>query len=110
MRSLLTRPALTLFLLLAIPVVAVVAQQREKPPSKDIQGTPMYMVLPLDGIPSINDPVFVSAKEAAKLTHPDEPFLGVVIDGEAHAYSTWLLDSHEIVNDTVGKIPIAATW
>ena len=42
---------------------------------------------------------------------PDEPVLGVVgQDGTAVAYSAWQLDGHEIVNDVVDGVPIAATW
>jgi RNA polymerase sigma-70 factor (ECF subfamily) len=29
---------------------------------------------------------------------------------EANAYSTWLLDNHEIVNEVIGSTPIAVTW
>ena len=39
-----------------------------------------------------------------------EPVLGVVVNGEARAYSMWHLDAHEIVNDVLGGVPIAATW
>ena len=41
---------------------------------------------------------------------PEEPVLGVAIGNDAHAYSLWQLDAHEIVNDIVGDVPIAATW
>ena len=40
----------------------------------------------------------------------DEPVLGVVVGRDARAYSLWHLDRHEIVNDTIGKLPIAVTW
>ena len=36
--------------------------------------------------------------------------IGVVLDGEARAYSIWHLDRHEVVNDRLGETPIAATW
>ena len=39
-----------------------------------------------------------------------EPVLGVVLNGEARAYSLWHLDAHEIVNDTLAGTAIAATW
>jgi len=41
---------------------------------------------------------------------PDEPVLGVSLDGEAKAYSLWQLDSHEIVNDSLAGTAIAVTW
>jgi hypothetical protein len=36
--------------------------------------------------------------------------LGVVVDGEARAYSLNLLNRHEIVNDRVGDKSFAAVW
>jgi hypothetical protein len=41
---------------------------------------------------------------------PEEPVLGLVVNGESRAYSLWQLDAHEIVNDVVGGVPLAATW
>jgi hypothetical protein len=74
------------------------------------QGDKMYTVLPLDAIPAIREPAYVSGDAARSQMNAEEPVIGVVIDGEARAYSTWQLDSHEIVNDVVGDIPIAVTW
>ncbi len=67
-------------------------------------------LLPRDAIPSIDNPTFYSVEEANEEYIPEELVLGVVIDGDARAYSTNLLDSHEIVNDVVGGQPIAVTW
>jgi hypothetical protein len=67
-------------------------------------------LLPRDGIPAIDDPVFVSAEEANNQYEPDELVIGVNFDGDARAYSIPLLSSHEIVNDTVGGRKIAVTW
>src|SRR5690348_16422434 len=41
---------------------------------------------------------------------PSDRIIGVVIDGEARAYPTRVLDLHEVVNDMVGKRPIAVSW
>ena len=67
-------------------------------------------LLPKDGIPAIDNPVFVSAEEADLQYEPDELVIGVQFDGDARAYSIPLLSSHEIVNDTVGGRKIAVTW
>jgi hypothetical protein len=65
-------------------------------------------ILPRGGIPAIDNPKYVSADEANIL---DDSFvLGVVIEGQAVAYSLNLLNSHEIVNDTIGKTNFAAVW
>lgn len=65
-------------------------------------------LLPFDAIPAITDPQFVSAN-AAKLD-PDAPVIGVTLNGESRAYSLYLLNGHEIVNDIVGGQKIATTW
>lgn len=61
-----------------------------------------------NAIPAIFDPTFVDAQQAAI---PDDAWiLGVVIEGEARAYSLNLLNHHEIVNDEIAGRPIAAVW
>ena len=86
-------------------------EQRREMPFEMIEGEPMYLVLPPDAIPAIDEPEFVSADEAEKWMAPDESVLGVVgADGTAKAYSAWQLDGHEIVNDEIDGLPIAATW
>ena len=65
-------------------------------------------LLPFDAIPAITDPQFVSANEA-KLD-PDALVIGVTFNDESHAYSLYLLNGHEIVNDVVGGLNIATTW
>ena len=86
-------------------------EQRREMPFEMIEGEPMYVVLPPDAIPAIDEPEFVSADEAEEWMAPDESVLGVVgADGTAKAYSAWQLDGHEIVNDELDGLPIAATW
>ena len=65
-------------------------------------------LLPFDAIPAITNPRFVSANEAN--LSDDAPVIGVDFNGEQHAYSIYLLNGHEIVNDIVGGIKIATTW
>ena len=59
-------------------------------------------------IAAILVPRFVPAQEAE--IRPDAWVLGVVIDGQARAFSLNLLNSHEIVNDTIGDTAYAAVW
>jgi hypothetical protein len=96
--------------LLSLLAAAANAQRPEPEVHGTFQGDPMYSVLPVDAIPAIREPAFVTGEAADRQMRPDEPVLGVVIGGEAHAYSLWQLDAHEIVNDTVGGRAIAATW
>jgi hypothetical protein len=64
---------------------------------------------PKDGIPAIDDPKFVAAREAGGLT-AQEPVISIEIGGEARAYPLRILIWHEIVNDIVGSVPITVTW
>lgn len=64
---------------------------------------------PKDGIRSIDHPTFVSIPEAKNLADT-EPVIGLVIDGDARAYPLGVLTRHEIVNDTVGGIPVTVTY
>lgn len=65
-------------------------------------------LMPRGGIPAVDDPQFVSAREAD--IPGDAWVLGVEADGQAKAYSLELLNSHEVVNDRIGERPIAAVW
>ncbi len=62
-----------------------------------------------DCIPSIDAPNYVAAGEAVHVSD-DENVIAIVVDGDARAYPTRILDHHEIVNDTIGGEPIAVTW
>lgn len=63
---------------------------------------------PRDGIPSIDEPKFVSAQEA-DLQNGDL-VLGLEINGDVRAYPLDILVWHEIVNDVVGGEPVAVTY
>lgn len=64
---------------------------------------------PKDGIPAIDDPVFAPAAEIADLP-PTEPVIGFAVGGDARAYPLRVMMWHEIVNDTVGGVPVAVTY
>jgi hypothetical protein len=64
---------------------------------------------PKDGIPSIDDPRFVPVSEVTDLTDT-EPVIGVTVNGEARAYPLGILTRHEIVNDTIGGVPVTVTY
>ena len=74
-----------------------------------IDGDAVVQVLPKDAIPAIDGPRFVHATDATFM-RDDEIVIGVTDGTDAKAYSTWLLDGHEIVNDTIGSTPISVTW
>jgi len=105
-------PVLVLAFLLAAAVSPVAAKDLDPTtlPKKDIEGSPMYIVLPRDEIPAVFEPEFLHGEEADAQMKPDEPILGVFDGVNARAYSLWQLDHHEVVDDMLGNVPIAATW
>ena len=67
-------------------------------------------LLPRDAIPAILDPNMTPAREMKSTLSPELMVLGVSFNGESHAYPIPTLSRHEIVNDVVGGVKIAATW
>jgi hypothetical protein len=65
---------------------------------------------PPDGIPSIDNPKFISVQEASKFLEDSELVLGLNINGDIRAYPLQILVWHEIVNDEIGSIPVAVTY
>jgi hypothetical protein len=64
---------------------------------------------PPDGIPSIDEPRFLRVDDVDFLSE-NEPVLAFDLDGDARAYPVQILMWHEIVNDTVGGVPVAVTY
>lgn|SRR5574337_1046572 len=105
MKGLLRSSALVAMIgILAIPRIAVAE------PEEMIQGSPVITVLPVDAIPAIDNPKYVSAAEADRFMRPDEFVLGITDGKTAKVYSSWQLNHHEIVNDSLGGLPLAVTW
>lgn len=63
-----------------------------------------------DGIPSIDDPSFVSVDAASDWIDPKEPVIVVERNGVTRAYPLQILTYHEIVNDEIGGTPVAVTF
>ncbi len=77
---------------------------------EEYHGAPILTVLPRDAIPAIDRPEFVPVAAIDKQMQPDELVISVRDGTSARAYSTWLLNHHEIVNDVVDGVPLAVTW
>ena len=86
------------------------AGQSDATPTTIERDLDLVTVLAKDAIPAIRSPEFVDAAGAEAWMSADEPIIGVEIGGDARAYPVAMLSRHEIVNDTVGGAPIAATW
>jgi Protein of unknown function (DUF3179) len=65
---------------------------------------------PPDGIPSIDNPKFLSVVDANKFLKDSDLVVGITINGQTRAYPLLILVWHEIVNDKVGGVPVAVTY
>ena len=97
-----------LFVLISQSIIQ--AQRGEPEIYATVDGDPIYRLLPSNAIPAILDPEYVSGGQADQQMQDNEPVMGLVMNGQAMAYSLWQLDAHEIVNDVVSGVPIAVTW
>ncbi len=93
---------LTFSFVLVLGFTAMLYSQAEDLPKEFKQ------LLPRGQIAAISQPEFVSVDSAD--IADDSWVLGVVIDGQARAYSLNLLNSHEVVNDRIGSTAFAAVW
>ena len=65
---------------------------------------------PKDGIPAVDRPRLVTPDEAGKWLDRREPVIVFEHNGDARAYPLQILMFHEIVNDTIGGLPVAVTF
>lgn len=86
------------------------AQQRPEPKKTEVRGHTMYTLLKPGDIPAIFEPEFTSVADAEESYYAEEPLIVVADGDQAKAYSTWHLDSHEIVNDYINGKAITVTW
>jgi len=63
-----------------------------------------------DGIPSIDNPKFVTPNQANFRLDNEEPVMAFELDGDARAYPLQILIFHEIVNDVVAGVPMVITY
>jgi hypothetical protein len=63
-----------------------------------------------DGIPSIQEPRFVTAMGASDWLGDREPVVVLEVNGDARIYPIQILIWHEIVSDTLGGVPVLATF
>jgi len=100
-RALVAAAILTAMMPAAWPANPALAQQGGQPQNFE-------QIIPRGRIASIDQPVFVEAAAAKVL--PESWVLGVMIEGQARAFSLAVLNSHEIVNDSIGDTNYAAVW
>ncbi len=74
-------------------------------PAKIVPGGP-----PKDGIPSIDNPKFVSVEEADTWIADNELILAIVYKGVTRVYPLQIMVWHEIVNDNIASDPLLITY
>jgi hypothetical protein len=65
---------------------------------------------PKDGIPAVDAPVYESVDAARAWLTPRSPVISLEAGGAARAYPIAILMWHEIVNDTLGGVPVVVTF
>ncbi len=65
---------------------------------------------PKDGIPAIDNPQFVPVSAAQEWLRANEPVVRVQVGDDARAYPLQILTWHELVNDTVGGLPLVVSF
>jgi hypothetical protein len=65
--------------------------------------------VPVDGIPSLDNPKLVGAGEASYLLDEDLVF-GAAINGDVRAYPLRIMGWHEMFNETIGGVPVALAY
>ncbi|HUK12917.1 MAG TPA: DUF3179 domain-containing (seleno)protein, partial [Thermoanaerobaculaceae bacterium] len=73
--------------------------------------------MPRDGLPALTDPPAWTTAQAdaattreSKFLVPGDRVIGIRLGGQARAYPLRLLVWHEVVNDTLGGVPVAVTY
>ena len=92
------------FLILPLFIAGFTLDNAIVPAEEILSGGP-----PKDGIPALLKPKFVPADKVDFLG-PDDQVIGVVISGQPKAYPIKILNWHEVVNDSVGDMPIVVTF
>ena len=65
--------------------------------------------VPADGIPSLDAPDLIAATNATYMVDSDLVF-GVEINGDVRAYPLRIMGWHEMLNDTIGGVPVALAY
>lgn len=63
----------------------------------------------VDGIPSLDNPDLIEAKDASYMVDDDLVF-GVEINGDVRAYPLRIMGWHEMFNETIGGVPVALAY
>ena len=102
-----------------IPKVPELEQMEKELDIKVTERGVKYIVDPLkivgggpskDGIPSIDNPRFVSLQEADQWIQDNELVIAIIYKGVKRVYPLQILVWHEVVNETIAGDPILVTY
>ncbi|HEV2345921.1 MAG TPA: DUF3179 domain-containing protein [Actinocrinis sp.] len=71
---------------------------------------PLVVLLGVNSIPAITQPRFESVQNAQQWLPSDAPVITLALGGEVRAYPLAILEWHEVVDDTIGGLPVAITY
>ena len=63
-----------------------------------------------DAIPAISSPLYWTLEEASAVYTDNVPLVQVNVNGDVRGFPLEILTWHEIVNDTIGGVPVAVTF
>lgn len=64
----------------------------------------------IDGIPPLEEPAFVDVAQARTWAIDSDEVIGIEINRDIRCYPRRIIDWHEMVNDTVGGIPVSLAY
>jgi hypothetical protein len=82
----------------------------DPPASTRFDARELIDVLPAGRILAIDEPSFEQPALAGSWLRPAEPVAVVAVGQDARAYPLAILVWHEVVNDTIGGVPVAVTY
>ncbi len=109
---LLLSPLLLAALLSGCPPIpqGLVQSHARRSPYTLVEGDPMFRMIPPGSIPPIDRPRWTDVEHAERFMKPEELVLVVEGKEEVRIYSTWLLESHEVVNDRLDGEALLVSW
>ena len=66
--------------------------------------------IPVDGIPALTNPEFISAPDADDFLESEDLVIGIVQGRTVRAYPLRILNWHEVVNDSIEGEPVVITY
>jgi len=88
----------------------LIERQARRSPYTLVEGDPMFRMLPPGSIPPIDRPRWTDVEQAERFMRAEELVLVVEGKEEVRIYSTWLLESHEVVNDRLEGEALLVSW